>query len=429
MGNELGSPDELAKALAATEPSAGNWDRLDVERLSAEGRIDALVACEQLMRHVQALLVRVLGVMAREGKGETGLDEGCTEAEVVAALRLSSATVRQRLDQARTLTEWFPETVGLLASGQVSWQQVAALVDATAVLDEDVARRVQDRVLKLMPDQNPAATRKALRRAVLAADPEGASRRHEYQVTRRRVELRAEEDGMATLSLYTTAETGAALIAAVNRRAHERAPGDPRSLDQRRADSLAALALAGAGVRFSGTQDTDTSGAVSAGALVHVVVGIDTLLGSDDEPGELRGYGPIIAQRARALAFAPGSVWQRLLTAPDGTLLHADPHTYRPTAVAARFVRQRDQSCTFPGCAMPAARCDLDHVRPFDHDDPSSGGASTPENLHALCRRHHRLKTARRWNVTRDPMTYTAVWTAPTGHAYVTRPRPYLVAA
>jgi len=433
--------DGLARRLAEARPSVGAWDDLDFDGLSAEGRINAAVACERLVRHAQGLLTRALGTLARAAEKERGVEQGCTEAEAAAALNLSAAGTRLRMETAGALTDRFPETVQALSRGEVGWGQAVALVEATAAIeDRAAARAVQQRVLTVMPGQNVAATRKALRRAVLATDPDGAERRHEHQAVRRRVELRTEEDGMVTLALYTAAETGVAMMAALTRHAERRAAGDERSIDQRRADALAALVLTSEGVvRLARTQKADmASGAAGAGAgtdpvapaaLVHLVVGIDTLLGGDEEPGDLRGYGPVTARQARALAFAEGSVWRRLLTAPDGTLVHADPRTYRPTAAVARHVRLRDQHCTFPGCAMPASRCDLDHVQPYRHGAPVSGGATTPENLHALCRRHHRLKTVGLWDVTRDSAADTTMWSARTGHSYVTRPEPYYVAA
>jgi hypothetical protein len=295
-----------------------------------------------------------------------------------------------------------------------------------------------------MPEQNTAATRKALRRAVLVTDPDGAQQRHQRQAARRRLESRPEEDGMATVSLYTTAQTAVALMNAVSQYAQcSRARGDNRTLDQRRADALATLVLQGSGgskdgggsrdggdagsasgVRFNWTQHPDTRDVVRPAALVQVTVGVATLLGTDERPGDLHGYGPIDAAQARALAFAPGSVWRRLITAPDGTVLHVDPHNYRPPAALARLVRLRDQTCAFPGCAMPAPRCDLDHVEPFNHVSPAAGGTTTLENLQALCRHHHGLKTARRWNAVREHATGTTTWTAPTGHSYITRPKP-----
>ena len=50
-------------------------------------------------------------------------------------------------------------------------------------------------------------------------------------------------------------------------------------------------------------------------------------------------------------------------------------------------------ACTFPGCPVPAHRCDIDHRVPYDQADPDAGPTCSC-NLHPLCRTHHRLKTA-----------------------------------
>jgi hypothetical protein len=438
-----------ARAVAA---SVDGWDGLDFDGLSAEERIDALMACERLARRAQALVVRALGVLDRAQRRERGVERGSTEAEVCAALRWAPNTAQMRLAEAGMLTSRFPETLDSLSHGEIAWAQARALVDGTASLEDEAARAVQSRVLGRMAGQSVAATRKAVRRAVVAADPEGAERRHVCERARRRLVWCPEADGMATISFYTTAQVGAAFMAAVDRRARPCGSGDSRTVDQRRADALAALVISGAVVRLNGTQNadmvqsagdagptadagvrfsgtTDAAPSPTPAALVQVVVGFDTLLGVDEQPGELRGYGPITAREARELAFASGSTWRRLLTAPDGTLIHADPHTYRPAAPVARLVRLRDRHCAFPGCAMPAARCDLDHARPFDHQAPEAGGVTMPQNLQALCRRHHRLKTAGLWSVERDAATDRARWTSPSGHSYTTRPEPYLSAA
>ena len=335
-------------------------------------------------------------------------------------MRWSPNTTRERLHLAETLTVQFPETLTLMDTGQVSWPQATALVEITAGLEPQTARAAQARVLPRMPHQSTAATRKALHRAVLALDAHAAHTRHLLETKKRRVTLYPEPDGMATLALYTPAHTGAALLTALDVHAKPRAQGDTRTLDQRRADTLTHLVLSSVGVPSSGTAQVTAQ----VPALVHVVVGIDTLLGSNEEPAELRGIGPITAAQARALAYGRDATWRRLLTAPDGTLLHTDPHTYRPTAPVERYVRARDRHCTFPGCAMPAARCDLDHITPYDHHRPENGGPTVPENLHALCRRHHRMKTAGLWQVQRAGEGETA-WTAPTGHRYVTRAEAY----
>ena len=73
----------------------------------------------------------------------------------------------------------------------------------------------------------------------------------------------------------------------------------------------------------------------------------------------------------------------------------------------------------FPHCTRPARRADVDHVIPHDPGAeaecrPQPGPTQT-DNLAALCRGHHRLKTHSAW---RYAMVAPGVfeWTSP--HAY-----------
>jgi len=91
---------------------------------------------------------------------------------------------------------------------------------------------------------------------------------------------------------------------------------------------------------------------------------------------------------------------------------------YTPTDRIRDHVIARDRTCVFPWCGRNARRCDLDHVIPYDHDHPDRGGPTATDNLSALCRRHHRLKTRGRW---RYKMTSPGVfvWTSPLGHQFL----------
>ena len=81
----------------------------------------------------------------------------------------------------------------------------------------------------------------------------------------------------------------------------------------------------------------------------------------------------------------------------------------------------RDRTCVFPFCARPARGCDVDHVIEYDHDAEADGrpqpGPTETDNLGALCRFHHRLKTHTAW---RYDMVAPGVfeWTSPHGHRY-----------
>jgi hypothetical protein len=259
--------------------------------------------------------------------------------------------------------------------------------------------------------QNPAATGQALRRAVRRVDPGGARRRHEAANGERHVGQYAQFDGMATVAARLPAEQAVHAMAVIDAHAREarKQSCDGRTLEQARADSFYTLVTGNAGG--------------CPPAVITVTVGIDTLLGIDEEPGQLERHGPITPDTVRRLAAGQDALWRRLLTEPDsGLAVKGDPHSYRPTAEVRRLVSARDRHCAFPGCAMPATRTDLDHIVPFNHQNPEHGGLTVPENLQALCRHHHGLKTRGEWNVrlseTSSTATPTTIWTAPSGREY-----------
>ena len=92
------------------------------------------------------------------------------------------------------------------------------------------------------------------------------------------------------------------------------------------------------------------------------------------------------------------------------------PARYRPSALLERTVKLHDRTCQFPGCRRRATHSETDHVTPFDHDNPGRGGLTVLENLHTLCKRHHRLKHEAGWTITRkDGITH---WRSPHGRRY-----------
>jgi hypothetical protein len=159
---------------------------------------------------------------------------------------------------------------------------------------------------------------------------------------------------------------------------------------------------------------------------IRITIPATTLLGLDNTPGHLQGYGPIPADIAAQIAT--DATWHRLLTDPTtGILTDYSTTTYQPGKLLRQAVAARDQTCTFLQCERPAHWADLDHIDPFDHDlDPATQTPGTPgqtraTNLQPLCRAHHLAKTHHGWTPVRDPATGTTTWTAPTGHTY-TRP-------
>ena len=152
---------------------------------------------------------------------------------------------------------------------------------------------------------------------------------------------------------------------------------------------------------------------------IQVSVALSTLLGLDEQPGELAGSGPIPAAVARRLAADPTGTWLRLVTDPIGKLVDYGRSTYRPPKDLADHVIARDRTCRFKHCARPACRCDLDHEKPWNR-----GGETNEANLNALCCRHHHLRHEAGWTPKRLP-DGSIEWTSPTGHKYVEPPATY----
>jgi hypothetical protein len=407
---------------------------LDPDQLDEPELLESLVVVDRHKRRLEALAVKTLaklhGLAARDGE----LDRSAMQEEIACALRLSSNTAAHRIRQAVTLAKRHPRTLRQLESGTIHYTQAVAVGEATNYLgeDQDAARCIETLVLARMPGQTVATTRAALRRAVHKVDPDGAEQRHEHAKKQRAVRMQPEEDGMATLRWHTTAELLVAAMEHIDEHARPRDATDHRTLDQRRADTLAHLIMRGATARTSTSTGTVADGPPAASsetahpdagpaALVNVTVSLETLLGLNQDPADLHRYGPVTATTARALATAPGSLWRWLAyDSVSGALIKTSPTTYRPTAETRRHVQLRDRICAFPGCRMPAIGwCDLDHVSSFNQEYPELGGLTTPDNLIPLCRHHHRLKTARLWRTDRDTSNNTITWTAKrTGNVY-----------
>jgi hypothetical protein len=108
-------------------------------------------------------------------------------------------------------------------------------------------------------------------------------------------------------------------------------------------------------------------------------------------------YGDVLALAVALLSGPSGrAAWlrRRVTGVPVATLS-------LPLDIAATFdtipvhlrraVRKRDRHCRFPGCDMPAAGCEVHHIKPR-----KDGGRHALTNLALLCRFHH-LVAIHRW--------------------------------
>jgi hypothetical protein len=186
--------------------------------------------------------------------------------------------------------------------------------------------------------------------------------------------------------------------------------GDQRSKDMKRADALAAIASQ----FLSSTLDDVTPH--RRPLTVNVTIDLPTLMGLAENPGDLAGYGPIPASVAREIAA--DARWKRFITDPiTGNLLDFGREHYEPPQALKDFLIARDRTCRFPGCSRSATLSDLDHAKSWD-----SGGETSTENLGALCRRHHKLKTHHGWKV-ESFADGSCLWKSPAGKEFFTPAR------
>ena len=146
------------------------------------------------------------------------------------------------------------------------------------------------------------------------------------------------------------------------------------------------------------------------------LLGLDSSGGSDGTGfGTVERFGPATIARIKDWAGRSRVTIQPVL---DMTRTDAvDAHD--PPAWMRELVILRDRHCVFPWCTRDARACDVDHITPYEENGPP--GQTRPDALAALCRRHHRAKTFRRWRYHRTPAG-NYQWTGPQGQTYLVTP-------
>ncbi|WP_228282611.1 HNH endonuclease signature motif containing protein [Brevibacterium atlanticum] len=134
-------------------------------------------------------------------------------------------------------------------------------------------------------------------------------------------------------------------------------------------------------------------------AKMMVSVPYLTAIGRSELPGTFSDGAPVPPEAVRVLA-AQSPTWHRILTDPaTGTPIDARSKSYYIPADVRAPLTAKWQSCSAPGCTRRAETSEIDHIIPFDHDDPARGGQTTFTNTHPLCKADHQRKTDRRFSV------------------------------
>ena len=387
---------------------------IDVNRVSGHDRVTVLRAQQKMASHFQA---QVYEAMAAVSNHMGDIDEDprsageAAAAEIGVALRLTRRAADVELTMAIDLQRRLPHTWRLLASGGIDLRRAKTIEHGTTHLSIAVAQQVDRQVAVEAPRLTTGQLRARIGKLCIEADPADAQRRYDQAVADRRVVVEATGDGTANLlGLDLPPHRLAAATRRINYLARSlRIEGETRTMDQLRADVLLDL--------LNGTNHTGKPG---GSGMVDLHVDLDTLAGLAEHPGELAGYGPVIADIARQITNQQHDAeWRYTVTHPaTGQTVANGTTSRRPTAAQRRHVQTRDRTCTFPGCRSPATDCDLDHRTPH-----SQGGPTHVENLGPLCRHHHNIHHHHGW--TYQPLNGGDYqWTSPLGHTYTTSGTP-----
>jgi hypothetical protein len=337
---------------------------------------------------------------ARQGKG--------LASEIALARHDSPNRGGRHVGFARALVHEMPHTLAALEAGVLSEWRATLIVRESACLDVGDRRTLDVRMcadqsdLEGKGDKRIEADAKAI---AYELDPQAVVDRAVRAETERTVTIRPAPDTMTYVTVLLPVVQGVGVYAALKRAADT--TFDDRSRGQVMADTVV-------------ERVTGRPAEVAAPVAVNLVMSDQTLLGGENSPALVDGYGPIPAGVARRLVDAAAidkrssATLRRLYRHPTSGALVAMESRSRcfPKGLAA-FIGLRDQTCRTPYCDAP--------IRHRDHAQPHNrGGPTTAENGLGECERCNYVKESPGWRVTaRDENgTHTAEFVTPTGARY-----------
>lgn len=392
---------------------AGFLATIDPGEVSGHDRVVVLRAQQRMASHFQGQVYAAMSSLAEHMEEGPFADDPelaweASATEIRCALRLTRRTAESELDFALGLQR-LPAVRAALVAGNIDTRRSRVVVRGTSHLDEAAARQVVDAVIGDAPGLTTGELAARIRRLAIEVDPDTARERYEQTIADRRVVSEGSTDGTANLlGLDLPPDRVAAIARRINRIARTlNRQGDERTIDQLRADVFLDL--------LSGLNRDQRGGSVD----LHV--DLETLARLAETPGDLSGFGPVIADIARQVAEAQtNGEWRFTLSDPGtGLPIHNGTTRRRPSTAQRRTVEARDRTCIFPGCRMPATQCDLDHRIPWSEEKRTS-----LDGLDAGCRHDH-VTVRHRLGWKHFPLPGgDHLWISPLGHRYTKSGRP-----
>jgi len=409
--------DPIPHDLDYMEPGpflAGFLSQIDVANVSGHDQIIVLRAHRRMASYYEAATYQDMAavnttMLSYDGYPQPDVEAGeMAAAEVRVALNLTRHAADVEIQFALGLHRRLPRLFDMLASGVVDVKRAKVIERSTMHLSDATAQAVVDSIADEAPGLTTGELRARLRAVCIQADPDEAQDRYTTAIADRRVVIEPTDVGTANLYAY---DLPPAEAAAIGNRIHTAAkamhgsPGETRSMDQLRTDV------------FLDYLNGINSG---TGGNVDVTVTMETLTRLGDHPGDLAGFGPVIADVARQAAEQlEGAEWRFTVTdTATGRPVANGVTRRRPTTAQRRDIETRNPTCVFPGCRMPSIDGDIDHRRRW-----ADGGTTSDDNPDPLCRHDHIIKDKLGWSY--RPLTNGDYqWTSRLGHTYITSGMP-----
>ncbi|CAN5248723.1 hypothetical protein BH09ACT8_BH09ACT8_23450 [soil metagenome] len=335
-------------------------------------------------------------------------------AEVSVALGATHGVSSGQMQIALALRERLPRVGALLAAGTISYWLVRTVVARTKnIKDPDALALVDHALAADITTWGPLSLRKteeAIDFWIDRHDP-AAIRRTRAAARGRDIVIGTPDDVAGTTSIWGSLSTADA--ESLDRRlielVHTVCPDDPRTIPQRRAAAVGAMAAGAENLACHCANPTcpvaDTTPRRS-NIVVHVVADPAALAAPSDPAifGEFASH-PITSKTKVAEALAPDPELDAPRTGPAAaaavvvgrgviptallaeliasgakiTPVHhpggespAQPQ-YRPSTALDEYIRFRDLTCRFPHCDQPATSCDVDHTIAYDGSSDLTG--------------------------------------------------------
>lgn len=329
-----------------------------------------------------------------------------------------SAAEARRRDRRSKALDAAPSFGDALAEGAISADHVDALANATSRLDDDIANAlfgladdlVADAV-RLSPERFGRSVRDLVRR--LEADNGLERNRRQRRETFWSRKLNA-ATGMIEGRYAFHPELAGQVFQGIDREiaamvAAGTAAGDPEFTERRYDRNRLAAEALGRLVADGHHQVRPVE------ADITVIVDAESLTTGELDDGSLcetAAGAPLPPESVRRLLcngrVTPVVVDSRGVVLNAGrTIRHANRHQ-------RRALRAMYRSCAFSGCDVPFQRCEIHHVRPWEH-----GGQTDLDQMIPICSRHHHVVHEDGWRLDLDPDRTLAI-IRPDGQVHAT---------